>query len=213
MNNAKEIWDPSPANIDRAAAIIRDGGLVVCPSDTNLAITIDPWNERAVQRVFEVKRRPATSPLTLFIGNPEDWRIYGEHDEPERVDALIRKFWPGPLNIVVRTSEKAPRPALMGGSTISIGCLSNPVPQNLIKALGHPVAMTSANLSGQANNVLVDVKLARSQIGADVDAILDGGAMDTTLSSTIVSLVDDFKVLRQGDLVVERIWNANHVDG
>lgn len=211
MSSQKDIWDPTLSNIEKAAAIIREGGLVVCPSDTNLAITIDPWNARAVLRVFEVKRRPATSPLTLFIGEPEEWRIYGVHEDPDRVDTLIKAFWPGPLNIVVKISAKAPLPILLGSSTISIGCLSNPVPRNLIKEVGHPVAMTSANLSGQASNGLVDVKLAQNQIGGDVDAILDGGAMDTTLSSTIVSLVDGMKILRQGDAIVEDAWIANHV--
>lgn len=213
MRNHKEIWAPTPSNIQKAAEIVRSGGLVVCPSDTNLAITIDPWNEQAVQRVFEVKRRPATSPLTLFIGDPADWRIYGEHEDPARVDRLIKAIWPGPLNIVVKASDKAPRPALMGGDTISIGCLSNPVPQALIKAFGKPVAMTSANLSGQANGVLVDIQLAYTQIGADVDAILDGGAINTTRSSTIISLLDEMKVLRQGDIIIEETWGMDHAGG
>mmetsp|Transcript_29505 Transcript_29505/g.57913 ORF Transcript_29505/g.57913 Transcript_29505/m.57913 type:complete len:214 (-) Transcript_29505:2068-2709(-) len=212
MGEKKDVWEFTPSNIENAANIIRDGGLVVCPSDTNLAITIDPWNEKAVQRVFEVKRRPATSPLTLFIGDPGDWKKYGEHDDPDMVDAIVNEFWPGPLNIVLKASKDAPRPALMGGDTISIGCLGNPIPQALIASFGLPVAMTSANLSGQANNVLVDVELAHTQIGADVDAILNGGAMDTTASSTIISLVDEFKVLRQGDIVIKDTSKASHAD-
>jgi len=210
MARMKEIWAPTPENIEKAAQIIRDGGLVICPSDTNLAITIDPWNPRAVERVFEVKRRPGTSPLTLFIAEPGEWRRYGDHEDPERVDTLAKAFWPGPLNIVIKASDAAPRPALMGGDSVSIGCLSNSTPHDLITAVGHPVAMTSANLSGQANGILVDINLAFEQIGSEVDAILDGGALNTTQSSTIISLLNGLKVLRQGDVYVEALWETNN---
>lgn len=194
------ILAPTPDNILRAAACIRDGGLVICPSDTNLAIALDPWNPDAVKRAFAVKRRPATSPLTFFIEQPEHWRLYADSDNPELVDSVAGRFWPGPLNIVLPAKPSVPRAALMGSQTISLGCLSNPTPRELIRQVGRAVAMTSANLSGQADGVLVDLALATRQIGDDVDLILEGGALNTTLSSTIVDLSGAAKVLRRGDI-------------
>lgn len=194
------ILAPTPENLGRAAACIRDGGLVVCPSDTNLAIALDPWNADAVKRAFAVKRRAATSPLTFFIEQPGHWRRYADSDDPALVDRLAARFWPGPLNIVLRARADVPRAALMGSSTISLGCLSNPTPRELIRQVGRAVAMTSANLSGQADGVLVDLALATRQIGDDVDLILEGGALNTTLSSTIVELSGVPAVLRHGDI-------------
>lgn len=195
-----KILSPTPENIARAAQCIRDGGLVVCPSDTNMAIALDPWNPDAVQRAFTVKRRPATSPLTFFVEQPADWRRYGQSEHAEQVDALVQAFWPGPLNIVVAVRPDVPRAALMGSNTISIGCLSNPTPTALIRAVGRAIAMTSANLSGQADGVLVDIGLAVRQIGDAVDMVLEGGAINTTLSSTIVDLAGNPCVLRHGDI-------------
>jgi len=195
------ILNPSPDNIRLAAQCIRDGGLVVCPSDTNLAIALDPWNAESVTRVFAVKRRPANSPLTFFIEKPEDWRLYGEAADPDLVDAFVNAFWPGPLNIILPAKDNVPRAALMGSDTISIGCLSNPTATGLIREVGRAVAMTSANLSGQANGVLVDLHLAVRQIGDAVDLVLEGGAVNTTLSSTIIDLSDEPKILRHGDII------------
>jgi L-threonylcarbamoyladenylate synthase len=191
---------PTLTHLRQAAQCIRAGGLVVCPSDTNLAIALDPWNPAAVARVFAVKRRPANSPLTFFVERPEQWRLYGESTQPELVDQVVAAFWPGPLNIILTARADVPRAALMGSDTVALGCLANPTPRGLIREVGRAVAMTSANLSGQANGVLVDLPLAVRQIGEDVDMILDGGALSTTMSSTIIDLSGTPHMLRLGDI-------------
>lgn len=92
-----------------------------------------------------------------------------------------------------------------GGSTIAMGCLSNPVWRGMMRHLDIPVTMTSANLSGQADGVLVDMKLALNQVGSKVDYILEGGAQGTTKSSTIIDLSGEPRVLRYGDITVAQL--------
>ncbi|MBM6978730.1 MAG: threonylcarbamoyl-AMP synthase [Actinomyces succiniciruminis] len=201
-------------NIRRAAGIVRDGGVVVAPSDTNLALTLDAWNEVAVERAFAIKRRQAKSPLTLFLRHPGDWVRYTEVSRVETpvVEALAAKFWPGPFNLVLPRSDDVPDFLVRGGSTVALGVLSNPTLQRLLDFVGHPVAMTSANLSGRADGVLVDVGLAEEQVGDEVDLILEGRHRGTTASSTIVELRDNrLTILRQGDVLPSDIRAA--VDG
>ena len=194
--------------IDDAAAIIRDGGVVVAPTDTNMALCIDPWNDEAIDRVFRVKKRPFDSALTFFVADPG---AIGElmdlsARESELLSSLIGAFLPGPLNVVGSRSAGVPDYPVRGGTSVSVGCVSNPVNRALIEAVGRPIAMTSANLSGQANGILVDEELAVRQIGHDVDMMLAGMGVSTTASSTIVALRDDHVVgLRWGDITTEQV--------
>ena len=200
-----KILEPSKENFKIIANCIKKGGVVIAPSDTNVALTLNPWKEIAIERAFEIKGRPATSPLTLFILEPSDWKEYGEVENEEMVDSLIEAFWPGPINIIVKKKDTVPSKMLCGGDTISISCLKNPVWRGMMKELDMPVAMTSANLSGQANGILVDIDLAVEQVGDKVDYVLKGEAEGTTMSSTIISLVDKPLITRLGDISVEEI--------
>ncbi|RAX21542.1 threonylcarbamoyl-AMP synthase [Actinomyces sp. Z5] len=190
-------------NLRRAARVVLAGGVIVAPSDTNLALTLDAWNEAAIERAFAIKRRPATSPLTLFLRNSGDWERYTRVPAADRatVQALAAAFWPGPFNLVLPRSDAVPDFLVRGGSTVALGVLSNPTLQRLLDLVGRPVAMTSANLSGRADGVLVDLKLASEQIGDAVDLILEGGHQGTTASSTIVKVQDGrATILREGDV-------------
>jgi L-threonylcarbamoyladenylate synthase len=200
------LLEPTSEGIETAAECIRDGGVVVAPSDTNLALTLDPWDEAAIERAFAIKNREPTDPLTLFIEEPGEWDRWGRSDRPERVEALVDAFWPGPLNIVVEKTAAVPDRVVAGGETVAIGCLSNPVWRDLSAAVDQPLCMTSANLTGQADDQLVDLELATEQVGDRVDYILEGSAQGTTQSSTIVDLSgDEASVLRRGDITVDEL--------
>jgi len=79
---------PTGENLRRAAECIAEGGVVVAPSDTTLALTVDPWHADAIGRVYEMTGRPPEKPLTLFVRDPDDWQVYRQHDDPEFVQAL-----------------------------------------------------------------------------------------------------------------------------
>lgn len=201
----ENVLEPTAETIETVAECILDGGVVVTPSDTNLALTIDPWDEAAIERAFAIKNRTPTDPLTLFIHDPKEWTTWGQLSEPALVEALVSEFWPGPLNIIVNKTENVPDRVVAGGDTVGIGCLSNPTWRKLAQATDIPLCMTSANKTGQADNQLVDLELACEQVGDEVDYILTGGAQGTSQSSTIVDLTGTPTVLRHGDITVDEL--------
>ncbi|MCL1702972.1 L-threonylcarbamoyladenylate synthase [Lysinibacillus sp. Bpr_S20] len=200
-----QLLEPTEENFAIAANCVKNGGVIVSPSDTNLALTLDPWNEDAINRAFAVKNRPANSALTLFFLEPNDWKKYGEAVDEEIVQSLVDAFWPGPLNLILKKKDTVPDRMVCGGETVALGCLSNPVWRGFMGKLNKPVTMTSANLSGQADGVLVDLNLALNQVGQNVDYILKGEAQNTTKSSTIIDLTGTPYITRLGDITAEQI--------
>ena len=198
-----EVLSPTEENLRRAADCIAEGGVVVAPSDTNLALTVDPWQDAPVERVYGLTGRPPEKPLTLFVRDPDEWRTYATHEDPALVDALADAFWPSPLNLVVEATEAVPHERVQMNGTVAIGCLSNPTWRDLTAHLDHPVAMTSANRAGEADDRLVDLAFAREQVGEHVDYLLEGGPRGTTTSSTIVDLTGEAEILRRGDITRE----------
>ena len=201
--------EPTAAGIATAADCILDGGVVVAPSDTNLALTLDPWDEAAIERAFRIKNREPTDPLTLFIRDPDDWREWARTDRGVAVDALVEAFWPGPLNIVLPKTDAVPDRVVAGGETVALGCLGNPTWRRLAAAVDQPLCMTSANLTGQADDQLVDLDLAVEQVGDRVDYVLTGEAQGTTQSSTIVDLTGaEPTIIRHGDIAADDLTAA-----
>lgn len=201
--------EPTAAGIATAADCILDGGVVVAPSDTNLALTLDPWDEAAIERAFRIKNREPTDPLTLFIRDPDDWREWARTDRGAAVDALVEAFWPGPLNIVLPKTDAVPDRVVAGGETVALGCLGNPTWRRLAAAVDQPLCMTSANLTGQADDQLVDLDLAVEQVGDRVDYVLTGEAQGTTRSSTIVDLASaEPTIIRHGDIAADDLTAA-----
>ena len=197
----ERLLDPTDEGVATAADCILEGGVVVAPSDTNLALTLDPWDEAAIERAFRIKNREPTDPLTLFIRDPDDWREWATTDRGAAVDALVEAFWPGPLNIVLPKTDAVPDRVVAGGETVALGCLANPTWRRLAAAVDQPLCMTSANLTGQADDQLVDLDLAVEQVGDRVDYVLTGGPQGTTQSSTIVDLAsEEPTILRHGDI-------------
>lgn len=195
-----------------ATNFLRDDGVLLVPTDTNYAFAVDPWNESACRRLYEIKKRDIRKPLTIFIANPDDLWEYVTLSEIQRreVKALIEQYWPGPLNLVLPRSQKLPvHPYLMEDS-VSLVCNTHPELKGLIVAFERPLAMSSANLSGTQHDTLIDHALATALFAGKVDHILAPGTRTggTTQSSTIVSLMGDkLQVLRQGDLVIDAAEN------
>lgn len=193
--------------IEHAATILKNGGVLMVPTDTNYAFAADPWNVEACARLYEIKKRDVKKPLTLFVSRPEDvWEYAQVPDaQAEAVSSLMARHWPGPLNFVLKKSPAAPSHLYLKEDSISVVCNRNSVLNALIDLFGRPLAMTSANLSGVEHDCLIDYELASRTFPDAVDYILPPGgvAPQTTRSSTIISLLDGtLKVLRQGDIVL-----------
>lgn len=199
------ILDPTPEAIAKAVAHLRAGEIVICPSDANYGIAVDPFNPDAVASCFESKNRPGVKPLTLFVAEPGDWRRFGTADNERLIDSLASLYWPGPLNIVMDKRDGAPNLALHEDATISVACHANPVVRSLALAFGGAIAMTSANLSGMSDGVLVGVDTAVQHVGKSVSLVLRGGPVETTTSTTILRVEHTMSLLREGDLTFDQI--------
>ncbi|RQS09995.1 L-threonylcarbamoyladenylate synthase [Burkholderia sp. Bp8998] len=190
-----------------AARILKRGGILMVPTDTNYAFAADPWNESACARLYEIKKRDVKKPLTLFVSRPQEVWAYAElaGSPADTVRELMARHWPGPLNFVLPKSAGAPAHRYLKEDSISVVCNRNPVLNELIELFGKPLAMTSANLSGIEHDCLIDYELASRTFPDAVDFIVPpaAGKPTTTKSSTIVSVLDGtLKVLRHGDIVI-----------
>lgn len=205
-----KVMEPTEENIKLASEVLKNGGVIVCPTDCNVGLAVDPQHHEAIDKVYYIKKRPATKPLTLFIEKPEDWEQYGEVSEENRtiLEKIIDAFWPGPLNIIVHKKPTVSDKMVCYGNSVSISCMGHPVLQRLLNVYGKPIAMTSANISGQADDRLVDIDTAIEQVGKDVDFILKGESQGTTKSSTIIDLTEKPKIVRKGDITIDGLNQA-----
>jgi L-threonylcarbamoyladenylate synthase len=193
-----------------AAANLLAGGLVAFPTETVYGLGADACNAEAVARVYSVKGRPADHPLIVHVASMDalgDWAS----DVPEYAIALARDFWPGPMTLVVRRSELAADFVTGGQDTVGVRIPNHPVALGLLEAFaragGFGVAAPSANRFGNVSPTTA--KAVSDELGeymADTDLILDGGACDVGVESTIIDCTGDVpKILRPGAVTAERI--------
>lgn len=190
------------ADVVAAADCIRSGGVVVAQTDTNYGVFCSPFSSDACARLYELKGRERNKPLSLFISHWRDWDRWGVSPRPETVENIAEKLWPGPLNLIVGKGAAIPDWVTSGGATLAIVNNRSATIHQLITLSGLPLAATSANLSGTMDAGLVTLEIATEHLGDNVDIVLGGtAASDFTMSSTIVSLLDDeVRLVRQGDL-------------
>ncbi len=183
---------PSPAEIERAAALLRAGKLVAFPTETVYGLGANALNEAAVAQIFEAKGRPSTSPVIVHVSSIEMAQsVVAEWPGPAQ--SLARKFWPGPLTLVLKKQPTVPALVTAGLDTIGVRMPSHPVALALIRAAQIPIAAPSANRFTQLSPTTADH--VRQSLGARVDYILDGGACPVGIESTVLSLAGGVPVL------------------
>lgn len=191
------------ADLVRAAAVIRGGGLVVFPTETVYGLGADATSAPAAAKIYAAKGRPSDNPLIIHIARPEDAATY-TYTTPI-YDKLAAAFMPGPLTVILRSRDNIPKTTRGGLDTVAVRCPSHPVAHRLIELSGVPIAAPSANLSGSpsptsAAHVIDDMR-------GRVDMIIDGGASEFGLESTIVKIEDDgsLTLLRPGRITPEEL--------
>lgn len=198
------IYSHTPDNIKKAANVLLDGGLVAFPTDTVYGLGADVYNPQAVAAIFEAKGRPTFDPLISHIAEIDFLPEYAHTDE--RVMALARHFWPGPLTFVLKRREHNPSLDLVcsGLPHIAVRMPNHPLALELIKAAGVPIAAPSANkfkcISPTTARHVAD------SLGDKVDMILDGGPCKIGVETTIIDLTTpEIVMLRAGGLSKEDI--------
>jgi L-threonylcarbamoyladenylate synthase len=196
------------AAVERALTILREGGVIVHATETCYGLACDLSNPDAVARLFAIKDRPHTMPMSALFSSLEEAKKYVIWTA--KADALAAKHLPGPLTLILPLRTDAPArllPTPQGGDTVGIRVSSHPIALRLAEAFGAPLSTTSANLHGQPNPY--DAKAIAAQFTdkeAQPDLILDSGTLPPVPPSTVVDLAGTStpSVLRAGMIGVEK---------
>jgi L-threonylcarbamoyladenylate synthase len=192
--------------VEQGISILKEGGIVAFPTDTVYGLGACISLPHAVERVYQVKKRPRNTPLPLLLADKSQ---IGEVAEPVPPIAwlLAEKFLPGALTIVLFKSKLVPDIVTGGGKTVALRIPAHPVPVALIQGVGTPIAGTSANLSGKPSALTAEEVYA--QLDNKVDLIIDGGRCPGGKESTIVDLTGETPlVLREGAISREELSDA-----
>jgi L-threonylcarbamoyladenylate synthase len=193
----------SPDSIMQAARILRDGGVAVFPTETVYGVGADIRNPEAIGRVFAIKNREPSQPLMAHCASPVQMLDYVA-DVPQWVQPLMSRFWPGPLALIFRSSDRIPAVVTGGGRTIGVRVVGHPVVRDLLEELGAPIAGTSANLHGESATSRFD-RVSPALLGR-VDLALDAGLCGKDLPSTVLDVtVSPPRVVRVGAVSVQDI--------
>lgn len=186
-----------------AADLIRQGELVAIPTETVYGLGANGLDEAAVTKIFEAKGRPQDNPLILHICGAEQIALFC-HDVPAAAYELAKKFWPGPLTMVLPARDCVPRRTTGGLSTVAVRCPDNAVTREIIRLAGVPIAAPSANISGKPSTTTAQHVLHDHD--GKIAAIVDGGACRVGVESTIVDLTEDRpRLLRPGGITPEQL--------
>ena len=192
-------------NIQIAAEYLRKGQVVAFPTETVYGLGADALNEQAVRAVFAAKERPADNPLIVHVAQESQLAALCEVTETAR--RLMAAFWPGPLTLLLKKTEKVPGVTTAGLPSVAVRCPDHPVARALLRACGLPVAAPSANRSGRpspttAAHVLEDM-------AGRIPMILDGGNCRVGVESTVLDLTGEAPcVLRPGAVTPAMIQNV-----
>ncbi|HTQ95453.1 MAG TPA: L-threonylcarbamoyladenylate synthase [Candidatus Acidoferrum sp.] len=190
-----------PEDIQKAAEMIRSGGLVVFPTETVYGLGANALDAAAVRKIYDLKGRPATSPLIVHVSGIGQARELAAEwsDEAEQ---LAREYWPGPLTLVVPKRPMIPDEVTAGLPTVGLRMPRHPVALELLVAAGLPIAAPSANRFTQLSPTTA--QHVREAFGDETPFLLDGGPCEVGLESTVVAVTrDGLEVLRPGMAFVE----------
>lgn len=199
---------PECSLITYVAEQIRNGHVLGMPTDTFYGLAADPYNLRAVDRVYEIKSRSHHKPLSLLIGSIDQAEELAK-PLPQEFYLLAQRFWPGPLTIIVQASPRLPLKVTANTGNIAIRVPAAEIPLAVVRKAGTPITATSANLSGATE--CTTAQAVRDQLAERINIIVDGGPSPRTVASTIVDLTVDeigqpcWRIQREGAIPSQEI--------
>ena len=199
---------PEISLVKYAADQIRAGEVLGMPTDTFYGLAADPFNLRAVDRVYDIKTRSRHKPLSLLIESVDQAEELAK-SLPEEFYALARKYWPGPLTIIVKAGSRLPLKVTANTGNVALRVPDAAIPRAVVERLGLPITATSANLQGASE--CTNAACVRDQIGDRIPLIIDGGPTGRAQPTTIVDLTlgeGRWEILREGAIPTHEIVMA-----
>ncbi len=189
--------------LEKAAELIKQGKIVVFPTETVYGIGTNGLDEQAVKKLYEVKQRPLNKPISLLVSNMEMVNEIAK-DITEIEYKIMANFFPGPLTIILKKKDTVPDIVTAGQDTVGVRMPSGEIARKLVETAGVPIAAPSANISGEPSGT--NLQEIKKHFKGNVDLFIDGGISEIGLASTIVQVVDGKPViLRQGSITLEQI--------
>ncbi len=198
---------PEASLIKYAAEQIQAGRVLGMPTDTFYGLAADPFNLRAVERVYEIKSRQRYKPLSLLIESVDQAEEF-TRPLPNDFHLLARRFWPGPLTMIVPAAPHLPLKVIANTENVALRVPAAAIPLAVVRAARIPITATSANLSGAVECTTAEQVL--EQLHGRISIIVDGGQSPRTISSTIVQFKEDgsWQILREGAIASRDIVEA-----
>lgn len=190
-------------DIARAREILENGGIIAIPTETVYGLAANAYNADAVVKVFEAKKRPSFDPLIVHCSNQQE-AVKFTRNWPDKLIQLAENFWPGPLTLLLEKNNLIPDLVTSGMNRVAVRVPKHPLTHQLLKSLKFPLVAPSANPFGYVSPTLASH--VEDQLGNEIDYILDGGACDVGIESTIVGIDEGETVIyRLGGLDLKKI--------
>lgn len=201
--NSNILNGTDPLAIDAAVRALTDDQLVAIPTETVYGLAARASSRNAVKEIFALKGRPSKHPLILHIAKAQDFDLWSDEISSE-ARALAKKYWPGPLTLIVKRNEKVCDEITGGRDTVAIRCPSHPITTELIVRLGDAIVAPSANRFGKVSPTTA--QHVANDFGDEIAVILDGGDCLIGVESTIVDCTTSpIQILRAGAITAEQI--------
>lgn len=191
--------------LDNCIEVLRNGGIVIFPTETVYGIGTNAYCEKSVEKIYEIKERPEEKPLSILVSNVNEISKYAIINNSME-EQIIKNFMPGPITIILEKRPEVFNYITSGKNTIGIRIPDNRIILKILEALKLPIVAPSANISGHPSGIELNEILPDFE--NKVDICIDGGKSELSESSTIVQVVDnEIKVLRQGKILKQDIEN------
>lgn len=194
---------PDPKEIAVAAQFILDGEVVAYPTETIYGLGADLFSRKAIKRIYDLKARDYGLPVAILVANIAMLREL-VIKIPERIETLMRRFWPGPLTMLFEVNERFPKSLVTNTGKVGVRISSHPIASALVTKVGRPITTTSANRSGWPPSL--HVKHIQNFFGDKLSCIMDGGECEPSRGSTVVDVTDEsMRIIREGAISAEEV--------
>ena len=189
--------------LEKAAELIKQGKIVIFPTETVYGIGANGLDEQAVKKLYNIKQRPLNKPISLLVSNMEMVDLIAK-DITETEYKIMEKFFPGPLTIILKKKSIVSDIVTSGQETVGVRMPSGETARKLVEFAGVPIAAPSANITGDPSGT--NLQEIKRHFEGKADYFIDGGDCELGVSSTIVQAIDGkIKILRQGSITLEQI--------